>query len=53
MDPRTGQQFGPRTGQPEEFKTFEELFAAYRAQFRHFLEIKLRGNRLIERMYAR
>ena len=52
VDPMTGKQLGPRTGEPDSFKTFDGLFAAYRAQFRHFLEIKLRGNHLIERMYA-
>lgn len=52
VDPMTGKQLGPRTGDPGSFKTFEDLFNAYRAQFRHFLEIKLRGNQIIERMYA-
>jgi len=52
VDPRTGRQLGPRTGDPDSFQSFDELFAAYRAQFRHFLEIKLRGNQFIERMYA-
>ena len=52
VDPRTGQQLGPRTGDAADFRTFDELFAAYRAQFHHVLEIKLRGNQLIERMYA-
>ncbi len=52
LDPRTGRQLGPRTGDPAAWGSFEDLFAAYHAQFRHFLEIKLRGNQLIERMYA-
>ena len=52
VDPMTGRQLGPRTGDPGTFQSFEDLFAAWRAQFHHFLEIKLRGNRLIERMYA-
>jgi formate C-acetyltransferase len=52
VDPMTGRQLGPHTGDPGTFESFEELFAAWRAQFHHFLEIKLRGNRLIERMYA-
>jgi formate C-acetyltransferase len=52
VDPMTGKQLGPPTGEPDSFATFEDLFAAYRTQFRHFLEIKLRGNMLIERMYA-
>lgn len=52
VDPMTGKQLGPRTGAAESFQTFDELYAAYRAQFRHFLEIKLRGNHFIEQMYA-
>ena len=51
-DPRTGKQIGPQTGDPDTFRTFDELFAAYRAQFHHVLQIKLRGNDLIEQMYA-
>ena len=31
LDPRTGKQFGPHTGDPAEFKTFDELFAGLRA----------------------
>lgn len=52
LDPRTQRQLGPPSGDPASFKSFDDLFAAYRAQFKHFLEIKLRGNRLIERVYA-
>lgn len=52
VDPMTGKQLGPRTGAAESFQTFDELYAAYRAQFKHFLEIKLRGNHFIEQMYA-
>jgi formate C-acetyltransferase len=52
VDPQTGKQLGPQTGSPDEFKSFDDVFAAYEAQFRHFLEIKLRGNHLIGRLYA-
>jgi pyruvate-formate lyase len=52
VDPLTGKQLGPRTGDPDAFKTFDELYGAYRQQFRHFLDIKLRGNQVIGRMYA-
>ena len=51
-DPRTGRQLGLHTGQPDAFRSLEALFAAFRAQLRHFIEIKIRGSRLIERMYA-
>jgi len=52
LDPRTGKQLGLRTGKPDSFRSFEELFAAFRKQLHHFVEIKVRGSRLIERMYA-
>jgi formate C-acetyltransferase len=52
MDPLTGRQLGPRTGNPDSFGSLEDVFTAYRAQFRHFLDIKLKGNHLIGRIYA-
>ena len=52
VDPRTGRQLGPRTGGPETFGSFDALFEAFDAQVSHVLEVKLRGNQLIEQMYA-
>jgi len=52
VDPRTGKQLGPQTGDPAAFRSFDELFAAYEAQLRHFIDIKVRGNNVIERLYA-
>jgi len=52
VDPSTGSRLGPRTGVAGDFKSWDDVFAAYRAQFRHFLDVKLRGNHVIERMYA-
>jgi trans-4-hydroxy-L-proline dehydratase len=52
LDPRTGRQLGLHTGAPDSFKTYDDLFAAFRKQLHHFVEIKVRGSRLIERMYA-
>ena len=51
-DPRSGQQLGPHTGGPDAFSTYRDLFAAFRRQLRHFIDIKMRGSRIIERMYA-
>ncbi len=51
-DPRTGRQIGPLTGDPASFTTFDDLFAAYQKQLAHFIDIKLRGNQVIERLYA-
>jgi formate C-acetyltransferase len=52
VDPRTGAQLGPRTGDPRGFDSFDALYAAFETQLRHFLEIKIRGNNVIERLYA-
>jgi pyruvate formate-lyase/glycerol dehydratase family glycyl radical enzyme len=52
VDPRTGHRIGLATGDPKGFATFDDLFAAYRRQLRHFVDIKIRGNNVIERLYA-
>ncbi|KPJ86466.1 MAG: formate acetyltransferase [Spirochaetes bacterium DG_61] len=52
VDPMTGKRIGLETGDPREFSTFDELFDAFRAQLHHFVDIKVRGNQYIERMYA-
>ena len=51
-DPRTGKQLGLTTGEPGSFGDYAELWTAFRRQLRHFIDIKMRGSRLIERMYA-
>jgi len=53
VDPRTGRTIGLETGEPAQFETFEELFGAYKRQLDHFVDIKVRGNNVIERLYAR
>lgn len=52
FDPRTGKQFGPKTGEAEQFTSFEELMAAYRRQLEHFVDIKIQGSNIIDRLYA-
>ena len=53
LDARTGKQIGLPTGDPAAFAGFDELFAAFKQQVRHFVDIKIRGNNVIERLYAR
>jgi pyruvate formate-lyase/glycerol dehydratase family glycyl radical enzyme len=53
LDPRTGRQLGPQTGDPRQFESFNELFSAFEQQLSHFVDIKVRGNQVVERMYAR
>jgi formate C-acetyltransferase len=52
LDPFSGKKLGIETGKPETFSTYEELFEAYKKQLKHFIDIKVKGNRIIERLYA-
>ena len=51
-DQLTGRQVGPRTGEPEEFATFDDLYAAFTRQLDWVVDLKVRVNNYIERMYA-
>jgi len=51
-DRRTDKVIGIRTGDPAGFATFDELLDALGRQLRHFLDVKIAGNHIIERMYA-
>jgi pyruvate formate-lyase/glycerol dehydratase family glycyl radical enzyme len=53
LDPRTGAQLGIATGDPRSFTSEEELFEAFEKQVNYFIDIKVRGNNVIERLYAR
>ncbi len=52
VDPRTGEKIGLETGDAAQFDSFEQLFDAYKKQLRHFIDIKIRGNNIIEKIYA-
>jgi formate C-acetyltransferase len=52
VDPRTGKKIGLQTGDPARFESFESLFDAFRKQLKHFVEVKVKGNNIIERLYA-
>jgi pyruvate formate-lyase/glycerol dehydratase family glycyl radical enzyme len=51
-DPRTKKQVGIKTGDPREFKTYDEFFEAFRKQLHYLVEVKIKGNQIIERLYA-
>ena len=53
FDRRTGLQIGPETGLASGFKTFDDLVEAYRIQVSYFAGIKIRGNNVIEKTFAR
>ncbi len=52
FDPRTGKQLGLHTGDARRLKSFDDLFKAFEVQLNHFIDIKIRGNTIIERLYA-
>jgi len=52
VDPATGKQLGPQTGDAAEFEEFEQIVQAYQTQLKHFIDIKIAGNNVIERLYA-
>ncbi|MBA4406801.1 formate C-acetyltransferase/glycerol dehydratase family glycyl radical enzyme [bacterium] len=52
FDPRTEKQIGIQTGEPNNSKSFDELYDAFEKQLNHFIDIKIKGNVIIERIYA-
>jgi formate C-acetyltransferase len=52
VDPRTGDKIGLETGDQCAFGSFEELLAAFRQQLDYFVDVKIKGNNVIERLYA-
>ena len=52
-DPLTGKQIGLKTGNFEDFETFEDFMDAFKKQLKYFIDIKIEGNLIIERIYAK
>jgi trans-4-hydroxy-L-proline dehydratase len=52
VDPRSGKQVGLATGDPLQFGSYEQLFEAFSRQLNYLIDIKMRGNNIIERLYA-
>jgi pyruvate formate-lyase/glycerol dehydratase family glycyl radical enzyme len=52
IDPHTGKRIGIRTGSPLDFKSYDELFEAFKEQLNHFIDIKIKGNIVVERLWA-
>ena len=51
-DPETGKKLGLETGDPRNFKSFEELYDAWHKQMVYFVNLKLAVNNYIERMFS-
>ncbi len=53
IDPRTGDKVGLPTGEAKNLKGFDDLFMAFKEQLGYFASTKIRGNNVIERIFAR
>jgi pyruvate formate-lyase/glycerol dehydratase family glycyl radical enzyme len=52
IDTLSGKQIGPPTGNPISFNSFDALYEAFETQLEHIVDLKIRVNNYIERMYA-
>lgn len=52
VDPITRELLGLKTGDSADFNSYEELFEAFKKQLKYFVDIKVKGNNIIERLYA-
>ncbi len=53
IDPVTATRVGIPTGDPRDFKDFEELYAAFERQLNAIIDLKIRTSNYIDRMFAR
>ena len=52
-DPLSGQTVGLQTGDPKAFDHFDDLYDAFVTQLHYIVDLKIRVNNYIERMYAK
>jgi len=52
VDPQSGKKIGLESGDSSKFTEFSQLMEAFSRQLAHFAEIKLTGNRIIEKIFA-
>lgn len=53
IDMQTGKQLLLPLGYAKDFKSYEELWEAFKKQLEHLVNIKIRGNNVIENLYAK
>ena len=51
-DTRTKKQIGLKTGTVEDFASFDDLMEAWKKQLKYFIDIKIKGNNIIEKLFA-
>jgi len=52
-DPVSGKEIGIKTGVVSDFKDFDDLMNAFEKQLKYFIDIKIKGNNIIEGFYSR
>lgn len=52
-DKISNKQLGLKLGYVEDFKSYDELFEAYKKQIKYFMDIKIEGSNIIETIYAK
>ncbi|MHC4323524.1 MAG: trans-4-hydroxy-L-proline dehydratase [Planctomycetota bacterium] len=52
IDPKSGEQIAPQTGEARQFTSYRQLTEAYRRQLKYFIDLKIRANNIIERLFA-
>ncbi|MCK4678275.1 MAG: formate C-acetyltransferase/glycerol dehydratase family glycyl radical enzyme, partial [Bacteroidales bacterium] len=52
VDPETGKKIGIETGDITAFTSFEKIIEAFGKQLRYFIDIKIKGNNIIEKLFA-
>lgn len=53
FDKNSNKQLGLKTGYAADYKSYDELFKAFKKQMHYFIDIKVRGNNTIEKIYAK
>ena len=52
FDVRTSKRVGLETGYAQDYKSFEDLMNAFMLQVNYFIDIKIRGNNVIEKTFS-
>jgi pyruvate formate-lyase/glycerol dehydratase family glycyl radical enzyme len=51
-DPRTAKRIGIETGSAKGFESFDDVMRSFELQLKYFVDVKIRGSNIIERIFA-
>ncbi|MEE9443989.1 MAG: trans-4-hydroxy-L-proline dehydratase [candidate division Zixibacteria bacterium] len=52
IDPGTGKKIGIESGDVSKFESFDKFYGAFEKQLKHFIDVKVKGNLIIEKLWA-